>query len=397
MAKTLKITTPDALDAGANFLKLNEVRLPITTVVDGSVVRLGVEVGLGKSVTFGIVGNTTAQFCSVDGLTLLGKTISYGEGVRSVYFKTNGNFEISINSKHDIKSWGTDGFLTTPNSSVAGATTSVDLKYLKFSPYSQLAGYRIFKGDLNQINKTGLTLLDISTEVSAANQVSGELTSAVFNSSLLTNLLASGNKNITGNVSNLTLSNLLRFSVGGTSLSGALPALNANIVSLDISNTNISMNLNVLNGKNISGTFNLAGSLATGSIENIGSINKSEIHGLNGLTISGDVGKVHDNCYYIANSNGTEFKNRKADLSTTFWTNKKSTRQYILALERVRLVTGVDQYLIDMASLDLAPSSINGSSYLRTINIVGTRTSASDAAVASLAAKGVTVAMLSSN
>ncbi|MGJ1335836.1 hypothetical protein [Sphingobacterium siyangense] len=397
MAQTLKITTPEALDASANFLKLNEIRLPITTVVDGSVVRLGVEVGLGKSVTFGIVGNTTAQFCSADGLTLLGKTVSYGEGVRSVYFKTNGTFEISINSKHNIKSWGADGFLTTPNSSVAGATTSVDLKSLKFSPYSQLSGYRIFKGDLKSLNKTALTLLDISTDTTSANQVSGELTSSVFNPSLLANLLASGNKNITGDVSTLTLSNLLRFSVGSTMLSGALPALNAGLVSLDISNTNISMALSVLNGKNLSGTFNLAGSLATGSIENIGSINKSEIHGLNGLTISGDVSKLHDSCYYVANSNGTEFKNRKADLSTTFWTNKKSTRQYIIALERVRLATGVDQYLIDMAALELAPTSVNGSAYLRTISIVGTRTSASDAAVATLAGKGVTVAMLSSN
>ena len=397
MAQTLKVTTPEALDATVNFLKLNEIRLPITTVVDGAVVRLGVEIAIGKTVTFSIIGTTNAQFCSQDGTTLLGKTISYGEGVRSVYFKTNGNFDLSISNKHNIKSWGADGFLSTPNSSVVGATTSLDLKNLKFSPYSQLAGYKIFKGDLKSVNKTSLTLLDISTDTASTNQVTGELTSSVFNPGLLSVLSVAGNKNITGDVSTLTLSNLLRLNIGGTSLSGTLPALNANIVTLDINNTNIAMNLSVLNGKNITSTFNLAGSLATGNIENIGSISKAEIFALNGLNISGDVSKIHDNCYFISNSNGMEFKNRKADQSTTFWTNKKATRQYILATERIRLVSGVDQYLIDMASLDLAPSSVSGSAYLRTISIIGTRTAASDSAVSTLAGKGVTVVMLSSN
>ncbi|WP_286709582.1 MULTISPECIES: hypothetical protein [Sphingobacterium] len=395
MAQTLKITTPDALDASVNYLKINEIRLPVTTIVDGSVVRFSVEVYAGKSVTFSILGNTNAQFCTQDGTTLLGKSITYGPGPRDVYFKTNGNFDLSIDNKHNIKIWGANGFFSNPSGAAVGASTNVELKYLKFSPYTQLGGYKVFKGDLKDINKSVLALADISSDTTSANQVYGELTTSTFNYSILTNLMVSGNKNITGNITGLTLTNLLRFQVGSTSLTGTLSAINSNIVGLDIFNTDISMNLSLLNGKNLTGTFNLSGSLASGNIENLSNLSKAENSGVRGLTISGDVAKLHDNCYFLSNMNGSDLKNKKADSSTTFWTNKKSTRQYILALERVRLVTGVDQYLIDMAALDLAPSSVNGSAYLKTINIVGTRTAASDAAVATLAGKGVTVAIAS--
>jgi hypothetical protein len=187
--------------------------------------------------------------------------------------------------------------------------------------------------------------------------------------------------------------------VGNTNLTGVINSTiikTANMTDFNILNTNISVDLSFFAGKTITGTFSLSGSLAKGDVQNLASINKTSLENLKGIELTGDLAKLNNNCVFLSNAGGTFNKNDNSTKTSLTWTTK-GTRQYILALENVRMTSGVDQFLIDMSTLELDPSAIqSGSSWLKTIRIIGTRTSASDSAVATLSAKGVTVTLLAS-
>lgn len=101
--------------------------------------------------------------------------------------------------------------------------------------------------------------------------------------------------------------------------------------------------------------------------------------------ITGDIAKLPNGCYYLSFDNGSN--------TSLTWTSRDASKT-IIGIFGSPKVTNVDDLLIGMAkctvSSYITPSS---SSYLKTIAVTGTRTSASDAAVATLQQKGYTVSV----
>lgn len=127
--------------------------------------------------------------------------------------------------------------------------------------------------------------------------------------------------------------------------------------------------------------FSLSDTSVSGDISHLSGISAKYIYLKRSTGIHGNLGSLPDSNIFLsaANSINQDF---------TF-TGFPGTRSYILGLEGVTMSGGVDDFLIANAALDLSPLATD--SFVKKISIIGTRTTASDSAVATLGSKGVTV------
>ena len=100
-------------------------------------------------------------------------------------------------------------------------------------------------------------------------------------------------------------------------------------------------------------------------------------------TFTGDLSKIPDSCKFISFQNNIN--------TVLSWTNRPSTA-YILAIEGTVQITDVDKMLQDQAQCQVGITESLPIWY-KSIKCTGTRTSASDAAVATLQSKGYTVSI----
>jgi hypothetical protein len=110
-----------------------------------------------------------------------------------------------------------------------------------------------------------------------------------------------------------------------------------------------------------------------------------EIRIANVGNLTGDFAKLPAKCYYIALGND-------ASKTVLNWTSR-GTSEYITAWSGRAKVTNVDDMLIGMAKCTAHPDITTFPTWKKTISIVGTRTSASDSALATLQQKGYTVSV----
>lgn len=95
--------------------------------------------------------------------------------------------------------------------------------------------------------------------------------------------------------------------------------------------------------------------------------------------ISLDISKLSVNCGYFSASSG---------LNKCSWKTERASDSYVMILKDINLGNDVDAMLINQAKCEKT-STYHGTA----ISVVGTRTSASDAAVATLQQKGYTVSV----
>ena len=99
--------------------------------------------------------------------------------------------------------------------------------------------------------------------------------------------------------------------------------------------------------------------------------------------LTGDLAILPVSCRFVS------FQNDKGSVFT--WSTRPSTAK-IIAIEGNVSITNIDKMLQDQAQCQVGFSS-NDSEWYKKISCVGTRTSASDAAVATLQSKGYTVSI----
>lgn len=100
-------------------------------------------------------------------------------------------------------------------------------------------------------------------------------------------------------------------------------------------------------------------------------------------SLSGDLATLPDSCRFASFLN---------NIGTVFTWGTRPSSANILAIEGNAMITNVDKMLQDQSNCNVAISS-SDAAYLKTIAVVGTRTSASDAAVQTLQSKGYTVSI----
>lgn len=310
-----------------SILRLGELRVHFDKVSDPTGATQGINVAFDKECSLEVLGSDEAYFTDVTLAENNGKKISAPVGAKNIVVSNN-DCDVAILNKYAITSFKT-----------------INYNY-KESPESKTVNINDFKYSKR------LTTLSIS-RMQASGDI--EILKDLIN---LTNFNAYGCTNITGDISNLkNLTSLTNLVLNSVPVTGDISNLSGmtGLASLDIANTKVTGNIEAL--------------------KNMTSLASLNIEGLSGL--SGNLGIIPDGVKRIICANN-------ASKFTWTSTNKKKC----FACDGL-YCDNIDQMLNDMANMEAQFESEN--SWDKTIILYGTRTSVSDAAIATLERKGYTV------
>lgn len=181
--------------------------------------------------------------------------------------------------------------------------------------------------------------------------------------------------------------NLTTLSAIKTKISGDIDAI-SNITALTfvlLIATQVSGDISAVSKLTNLNTIGLSNTQISGAIDNLAGLTKiSENLQLQSLALVGDMSKIPAKVAFVSQIN------RKIDTNFT-WTANGRQNATLLAMEgSIPFDTAsMDNMLIDQATCTVSPSATN--SWEKIIAVKGTRTSASDAAVATLQNMGVTI------
>lgn len=193
--------------------------------------------------------------------------------------------------------------------------------------------------------------------------------------------IGSNNSQVYGDIINFKdLTNLVALSLDYTQVYGDIANISklTNLSTVKFRKTQVNGDIsNFANLTNLSSIgldyTNVYGNISV--FKNLTGLQQLSFKGVDG--IFGDIGILPDNVLFLAGGNGT-------------FTWNTSSRTYILAMENVKC-DKIDVLLNDTAT---KTAKFGGEeSWWKTISLVGTRTSASDAAVQTLQSKGYTVSI----
>ena len=397
MGKCLVTKLNGAVD-NSNLLKIGEFRIKIISAPNPSKLTQGMELQFTEPTEVSIVGdgyftdeNLSANYGKV-------KTIT-----NERFFISNGNYELSIKNKYKVS------LISAINRNVSGNNTgaykSINIDGLKYSNSLTWIDLGTAEGDISAF-KNALSLVFIGL---SNTNVTGDI-SAFTNNTALTTLYFSNN-NVTGDISaftNNTALTALYFS--NTNVTGDISAFTNNtaLTTLQLSNTNVTGDISAftnntaltyfqLNNTNVTGDISaftnntalkflqLSNTNVTGDISAFRNCPLEEIRVDNVGNLTGDIARLPAKCYYIALGND-------ASKTVLNWT-RRDTSEYIVAFSGIAKVTNVDDMLIGMSKCTAHPNITTFPTWKKLISIVGTRTSASDSALATLQQKGYTVSV----
>ena len=274
-------------------------------------------------------------------------TISRNDEVSNEVYVSNGDIELAVMNKYNLSE------IAMPNSKY-NKDREFDLDELKYS--------------------TSLKAIDAKD-----SKVFGNLNS-LSNCTRFSSIVL-GNTLVTGNISVFADKNMGVVNLASTAVVGDISNLknSRDLSLLHVSNTAISGDISILGNKNNLRYLSIANSGLYGDISAFRNNQNIIELGLNKLNCTGDLATLPDNILFIDNTGGS---------GKFSW--GASTRQNILAMFNIK-TDDVDKILNAMASMEA--NFIGADSWYNTISLIGTRTSASDAAVQTLQSKGYTVSI----
>jgi hypothetical protein len=313
-----------------SLLRIGEMRIGISKIDSPNHWTQGFRITVNKLTVLEIIGD--GYFTDVNLTANNGKKITLNPNVYEKVYVSNGNFEVAILDKYALVAIFDYDTYDEGNSTYSQKNKSIsDIGFFKYS--------------------TALTSLGLSNTI-----ISGDI----------------------ANLKNLTA--LTRIELSNTNLSGDIANLK-NLTALTIlklSNTNISGD--IANLKNLTALTNLGLSNAqiplTGEISALSTLSKCSTISLSFSKLTGDLAILPDACCEV----GLYYN--KGSVFT--WSTRPSSA-YIISLGGASLYSNVDKMLQDQAQCQV------GTTANKTISATGTRTSASDNAVATLQQKGYTV------
>ena len=349
MGKCL-ITKLNGSVSNDKLLKLGEMRFYFKKEdMYSNVLNHGISLTFAENTTISVVGG---NFVDKTDSSNLGTTLSFDAGVKKSIFVSNENCYISVNK-----------YLLLDISTINGENKSVcyfsidDLKY---------------SSKINRI-------------YSLNSQVTGDIAN-LKNLTALTNINLYGTK-VTGDIANLkNLTSLTNINLYGTKVTGDIANLKNLTALTNINLYNSQVTGDIENLKNLTALTNiyLSGTKVTGDIAAFTNMSKLKELRLDVSTslVLGELSSLPTNLLFFSANKANKFT----------WNNTRSISYSIFAIENVVLGEYVDKALNDLASCTNKNTDSNPSWY-EVINIIGTRTSASDAAVQTLQSKGYTVSI----
>lgn len=331
----------------SNLLKIGEMPIYVEKSNGAQASQYKLVVKTLKDSKVEIIGD--GYFTDEGMVTNKGKIISIPANTSTTLYFSNGDYEARISNKYDINM-----FNFTEDGSSRNNFLSINLDDLRFSDNLTsltLSNSKSYGGIESLQRKGNIKIVYLSN-----TDVTGDAKAISVNN--LTTLYIKSD-NISYDISNLA----------GTTKLSAVNFADTSLQTGDLSNLSGNKNLQYIGilGKGFSGDISV--------ISNFRSLNQSVLRN-NSDKITGDIGKLPDNITFFSN----EKKVREFIYS-------KGSRTDILAVSNVKL-SNVDTFLNDMADL-----SVPSNNSFKFITLVGTRTSASDAAVQTLQSKGYTVSV----
>lgn len=191
-----------------------------------------------------------------------------------------------------------------------------------------------------------------------------------------------------GDIGNLKyVTDMSNLNLNLTQVSGDISVFSnfTNIISMRFSNTQVSGDISAISNLVNLQNLDLSNTQVSGNVDNLAGLTKLvDLSGLNGLSLTGDMSKIPINVAFISQSG------RKITTNFT-WTANGRQNAKLLAMEGPVPfdTTSMDNMLIDQATCTFNP--VASMPWYSVIKVSGIRTSASDAAVATLQSKGVTI------
>ena len=343
-----KSTVPTTSNRGKNlnFTKNSQLEL----IGDAYFTDETLSTNLGKKITVTkdfpksvYVSNADCDVCILD---------KYSLSIINDWVKNttndNGNFHFDLDGLKYSKSLSK---LIVPKSKVSG-----DIENLK--NLTDLTDITLNSSDVSGDIENLKNLTDLTTLNMSSTQVSGDI-SALKNLTALTNLRF-GYDNIHGSISSLQ----------------KLTALTA----LILNDTNVSGNISSL--KNFTALTTFTVDNISGDISNLKGLNNLSDIKIANATLNGDLATLPPNVVFISLNKGT----------ITFTWGERPSSSKIVAMEGNVVISNIDTMLQNQAQCQAAITS-SSNTWEKTISCIGTRSSASDAAVQTLQSKGYTVSV----
>ena len=340
--------------SNTELLRVGEVRIAFKKVDKPTKGNQAIDLNVNKPVILEIIGDGSFTDSSLN--VNKGKQLSYNV-TDSTVFVSNDNLEIAILDKYSIvtlKPYYYTGIVSEKEDFGNKSICIDDYSYSTNLNILYLTGIQV-TGNIDSLkNLTSLTSISLN-----ATQVIGNIDSLKNLTALKS--LQLGNTQVIGNIDSLkNLTALTSFILSKTQITGNIDSLK-NLTSL----TSISLNDTKITG-NIDSLKNLT-SLATIILKQ--------------CTFKGDLALVPASC---------RFASFQENINTSFtWSTRPSTAK-IIAIEGNAKILNLDKMLQDQAQCQVGYISTDPS-WFKAISVVGTRTSASDAAISTLQSKGYTV------
>ena len=345
------VTKLNGSSDNSELLKLGEMRIKIAKVGTPTYLTQGFAMGVSKPVHLEIIGE--GYFTDRNLTENKGKTLVLNDDNHEDIWVSNNDLEIAILDKYSIKSIDS----RVSYGEAYGKNKFIDIANLKYSLGLEfLSLYDIqISGDLADLrNLTALTSIQLS-----GTQISGDLGAL---------------KNLTA-LSSLDLSN--------TKISGDLADLRnfTALTSLALANIKVSGDLADLRNLTALTFIQLSGTQISGDLGALNGMAKLTDAHLQRSTFTGDLSKLPPIFNFV------DFSDNKNTVLS--WTNRPSTST-VIAMQGNARITDIDKMIQDQAQ---CVAYTGDREWMKIISCVGTRTSASDAALHTLQSKGYTVSI----
>ena len=308
------------------------------------------------------------------------KTITSANGEVWLYVSNDVDAILTIDNKYSL----TELNFSYDNNWSIPRSASFDIEDIRYcTNLTVLKSPRIqVSGDISAVsNLTKLTELDLYRTT-----VSGDIDSLAN----LTNItyLGLNGTTVSGDIASLVnLTKLTYLDLNSTTVSGDISVVSkfTNLSNLNLNNTIVSGDISAVSKLTNLTYLNLNNTTVSGNIDSLANLTKlPHLTNLKGISLTGDMSKIPAKVSFISQTG------RKVSTNFT-WTANGRQNATLLAIEgNIPFDTvSMDNMLIDQATCTVASSASMG--YERTIAVFGTRTSASDAAVAAIQNKGITI------
>lgn len=369
------ITKLNGIADNNSLLRIGEMSIKISRVSSPNIRTQSFNFKFAKETKLEIIGD--GYFTDASLSPNKGKTLVIPAGSKTDVYVSNGDFELRILDKYNLKtiSFVANGQIYQKDD-VTNKTMDIgSLAYSTLLDEISLSNTNVY-GDIAALKKLSKVILFEFSNTKVYGDIANVKECNLIRSLRLSNTQVSGNISVLRNLTELNT-----FTIANTQVSGDIAVMSGltKLTSYDVTNTSIWGDISSIQNLSKLSSVNFMYTGVTGSVSSLKNLTLLKDCYLYAGSFSGDLALLPASCSYIS------FRYDKG--SNLTWSSRSSSSA-ILSIDGTAKLDNVDKMLQDQANCQVPNSMVQ-----KVISVVGTRTSASDAAVASLQQKGYTVSI----